>query len=241
MKDWSNATSCPTEWCNKVNPGGLVNLWNCSPLNTSTAAGWGNGQWWCGDGIETAGCQTGVNASIVSYTSGAFLGTPPITRTLSSATNAPSSPLTTVFPAVSNTLSSSSSANPISGAAVPTQIQHEPIGSPNATGVASTIHASTNAAASASAETQRQSSSLPIALGVGISVPLTIATIGFLVFLFWREARLKDSRKSRMSSCGNKMKPSVDEAIIYGSPTELPDNKLNPELGGNWRTEISST
>ena len=48
-------------------------------------------------------------------------------------------------------------------------------------------------------------SALPaIAIGVGLGVPFGIAAIGFLVFLFWRDARSKSPRGSKQDRLGDK-------------------------------------
>ena len=199
-----------------VNKKSAVTLWKCPRMTTNKSE---RPQWWCGNESETAPCQIGVDASFVSYTPGFAQGIAPITSMLSSAIDTSTKPIS---------LSSSSTAVTSIDTATPTQTQHESIGLSNAPGTAPTSHAPTTAATSV--QRQSQSSSLPTAIGVGIGVPLGIATIGFLGFLFTRETKLKDKRKSTSSS------HDVD-----ASPMELRDTRRPYELGDTGRNEIPGT
>ena len=204
-KNWSNTTVCPTQFCPEckvalfilpflkaisIEPDSLdriqtllsnmtvvnkkysMHLWRCPHTTKNTSEPL---EWWCSDEPETLPCQTGADANCVSYTAGSALGIPPITSILSSAIDTSTKLIS---------LSSSSTAATSIDTATPTQDQHESIDLSTAKDAVPTSHAPTTARTSA--QGQPQSNKLPTAIGVGIGVPLEIATIGFLGFLFTR-------------------------------------------------------
>ena len=72
-------------------------------------------------------------------------------------------------------------------------------------------------------------SSLPAtAIGVGLGVPFGIAAIGFLIFLFWRDARSKKSRRQKQDTLGD-MKIRGHNTLAGG---EMDGNGLRLELQG---------
>lgn len=87
-----------------------------------------------------------------------------------------------------------------------------------------------------SAQGEPQSNKLPTAIGVGIGVPLGIATIGFLGFLFTRDTKLKAKRKSTNSRHESRLKGNVD-----ATPMELRDTQRPYELGDSGRNEMPGT
>ncbi|KAM0804210.1 hypothetical protein BDR22DRAFT_837375 [Usnea florida] len=93
-------------------------------------------------------------------------------------------------------------------------------------------------------QTQKNPASLPTALGVGIGVPLGIATIGFLGFLFWREAARRRRSKPRTLSQEAVLNQTNKSAVaaVDGSSTEsreLPDAQRLREMDGTVRMELS--
>ena len=82
--------------------------------------------------------------------------------------------------------------------------------------------AKTSTNASVPVRTQKNSATLPTALGVGIGVPLAIATIGFLGFLFWREAARRHRSKPRTLSQEAGLKHTKRSALaaVDGSWTD---------------------
>ncbi|KAL9076975.1 MAG: hypothetical protein Q9161_000608 [Pseudevernia consocians] len=205
-----------------VNKQYSIDLWRCPRLTTNTSESL---QWWCGNDQEALPCQTGADASFVSYTAGSALGFAPITSTLSSAIDTSTKPIS---------LSLSSTAVTSIDTATPTQDPHESIGLSIAKDAVPTSHAPTTAATSA--QDQPQSNKLPTAIGVGIGVPLGIATIGFLGFLFTRERKLKHKRKSTNSSHESGLTVNVDAL-----PMELRDTQRPYELGDSGRNEMPGT
>lgn len=175
--------------------------------------------------METVPCQTGPDSSFVSYTGGSAQGIAPITSILSSAIDTSTKPIS---------LSSSSTAVTSIDTATPKQDQHESINLLTAKDTVPTSHAPTTA--ETSAQGQPQSNKLPTAIGVGIGVPLGIATIGFLGFLFTRETKLKDKRKSINSSYESALKVNVN-----ASPMELRDTHRPYELEDSGRNEMPGT
>ena len=200
-------------------------LWRCPPATTNPS---GPDQWWCGDEGKTAPCQTGIDADFVSYTSASALVISSRTSTLSSAA--------TDISTQPSALSLSSSINPSSNGALLPQTQRGSASLTTETCDASTNHASMSTVTSV--QNQPQSSSLPIAIGAGIGVPLGIAAIGFLGFLFSRDAKLKkDKRKPVIPSADSGLKPNTDES----SRGEEHNTHLLHELMANDRAELSST
>ena len=227
IKDWSNTTACPTQWCNDsmilsntdficpcmlaaadslsrlVQTNSWSNLWRCTPVNNGPV------NWWCGNESKTPACHAGPDALFPSYPSGSILGFPPLTPsssaliTTSSITVTTAAPVTTASPAKTSTDPS-----------VPVQ-------------------------------TQKHSASLPTALGVGLGVPLGIATIGFLGFLFWKEAVRRRRSKPRTLSQEAVLNQTNKSALaaVDGSWTEgheLPDAQRPREMGGTVRMELST-
>ena len=122
-------------------------------------------------------------------------------------------------------------------AAAPTQNHRESTSLSTATGVASTASASTSAAASA--QNRPQSSSLPTAIGAGIGVPLGIAAVGLLVFLFLRGVKSSDGTQSNdeiKTTTGSHESRLND--TVEGPRTELRNYQRPYELAGNRRAEM---
>lgn len=202
------------------------NLWHCPPVNN------GGESWWCGNESVTTACQTGVNASFVSYTDGSILGFPPLTPSPSAPSKSSSNLVATTSSAGPSskapTVTASSLAYTATGSPGPTQIQGQSIRPPTGSPM--------------SAQTKAPSTSLPTAIGVGIGVPLSIATVGFLGFLFWKEAMRQRRTKPRTLSqkIGLNSGGQFAAATIHGQWTDLPDAQLSRELDGQGRTELSS-
>lgn len=205
-----------------VNKKYSIDLWKCPRMNKNISE---RLQWWCGNDEETPPCQTGPDSSFVTYTGGSALLIAPTTSILSSAIDTSTKPASP---------SSSSTAITSIDAAKPTQNPHESIGLSAAKDAVPTSHAPR--AVATSAQGQPQSNKLPIAVGVGIGVPLGIATIGFLGYLFTRETKLKAKRKSTTSSHESRSKVNVD-----ASPMELRDTQRPYELGDSARNEMPGT
>lgn len=184
--------------------------------------------WWSGNDSETTPCQTGTNASFVDYTSGSILGFPPVTPLPSAQTNSPSNAVTTTFStgpsSEATTAPASSSANTSTGSHVPAQTQAQSTRLPTGSCVP--------------AQTEAPSTSLPTAIGVGIGVPLGTATVGFLGFILWKEARRQRRTKPRtLRKIGLNNGGQFAAAAIDGQWTELPDAQLPRELDTYQRTE----
>lgn len=72
-------------------------------------------------------------------------------------------------------------------------------------------------------------SSLPAtAIGVGLGIPFGIAAIGFLIFLFWRDARRKNARGPKQDISQDKR--TIRHKTLAGG--EMDGNGLRPELQG---------
>ena len=256
-KIWSNTTVCPTQFCPEgkvslfkrlllkailIEPSSLgqiqtllinmtivnkqyaIDLWKC-PRMTKTTNASEPYEWWCGNDEETPPCQTGPDSSFVTYTDATALLIAPTTSSPSSAIDASTKPIS---------LSSSSTDVTSIDTATPRQNPHESIGQSTAKDAAPTSHAPRTVATSA--QGQPPSNKLPTAIGVGIGVPLGIATIGFLGFLFTRETKLKDKRKSTNSSHASGSRVNVD-----ASPRELRDTGRPYELEDSGRKEMPGT
>lgn len=91
--------------------------------------------------------------------------------------------------------------------------------------------------------TQEHSTNLPIAIGAGVGIPLGIAVIGFLGFLFWKEAVRQRKSKPQLLSpvIGSKNDGQVGAATLDPPWNELHDIQIPRELGGQERTELHST
>lgn len=205
---------------------GWSNVWKCPPVN-------GGVEWWCGNETETTACQIGINASFVSYTRGTILGFPPLTSSPSAFTKTLGDPVTTIFSvqpssgAISVSMSSSSFTS--TSSALSAQNQKQSISLPTDPPV--------------SASTQKHSTSLPTAIGVGIGIPLGIIAIGFLSFLFWKEAVLQRKSKSQIlrQKIGSKNDGQVGAATLDSPRTELHDIQPLRELDGQQRIELHNS
>lgn len=207
-----------------VQTSGKSNLWHCPPVNNA------NEGWWCGNSGETTPCQPGIHASFVPYTTGYILGFPPLITPTSALTKDPSNLVITgssVGPSSkTSTISTSSPMDTSTGPFVPTRTQEQSTRLPTDPPIP--------------AQTQAHSTSLPTAIGVGIGVPLGIATIGLLAFLFWKESVRQRRSKPRITSQEIGLNGGHFVAATFGSRTELPDTQLPREVCGRGRTELPS-
>ena len=94
----------------------------------------------------------------------------------------------------------------------------------------------------AHAQGQENSASLPTAIGFGVGIPLGIAAIGFLGFLFWKAAGRQRKSKSQILSqkhaLGNGDQSA--SAVIDRPGTGLPDAQLPIELADTSKKELPS-
>lgn len=202
------------------------NIWKCPPVNGGT-------EWWCGNETETTACQIGINASFISYTSGSILGFPPLTSSPSAITQSIDDPVTTTFSvetdsgeiSVSTSSSSYTSTSPSLSAQNPKQ----------------SISLPTDPSMPAS--TQKHSTSLPTAMGAGIGIPLGMAILGFLGFLFWKNAvRQRKSRPQILSQeIGSKKDVRVGAATLESPRNEMHNIQFPRELNGQERSELHSS
>ena len=82
-----------------------------------------------------------------------------------------------------------------------------------------------------------QSSPPATAIGAGLGVPFGIAAIGFLIFLFWRDARRKNARGPKQDISQDKR--TIRHNTLTGG--EMDGNGLRPELqGGIMAPELQS-
>ena len=183
------------------------NLWPCRPVDYEPS------QWWCGDVSVTSICQSGNQAYFLDYTSGSILGFPPMTSSPSAATQS-SCDLATITFYISASSSSKVSTAPSLSAQTQKRSTALPTDPP------------------APAQSQEHSASLPTAIGFGVGIPLGIAAIGFLGFLFWQAAGRQSKSKSRVLSQKNALEHSDQSAsaVIDRPRTELPDAQLPSEL-----------
>lgn len=234
-QNWSNTTACPTElrndgknspyrrYCRPSSIHILVNGNSCSfflsilVLNNTWSILWQCPQtpgWWCGNGNFTSPCQTGISASFVSMTTGgSILGFPPVTPPPSAPTQDSSNTVTTILSAGSTL---------------------------RATTVLPSSSANTSAHPPMPTQNQEHQTSLPTAIGVGIGVPLVIAIMGFLGFLFWKETVRQRTSKLRIPSqdIGLKNGNQVGAATMNSPWNELHDRQLPRELDGYGRSEL---
>ena len=77
-----------------------------------------------------------------------------------------------------------------------------------------------------------QTSRPATAIGVGLGVPFGIAAIGFLVFLFWTDARGKNARDPKQDTSRDK-RARRHNTLAGG---EMDGNGLRPELQGSIMT-----
>ena len=173
-------------------------------------------QWWCGNESKTTACRDGIDAYFLNYTKGSILGFPPITSSSSVGTKLASDIVTTTF-----------SAKPTS----------------NPTSVLVSSPSKTSTDPSLPTQTQGHSASLPTAIGVGVGVPLGIASLGFLGFLFWKQLGRQRTSQGRVLSQGPTLGTGDHSitAAIGGQWTELPDIQSPRELGGTDRKELPSS
>ena len=238
VKDWTNTTACPTRWCDKgkcprpmirLYPNAQlcptimtaadsffpVSVWPSSSSNIWQCPPVNNGpiRWWCGDSTVTTPCQSGVNASFYNPTTASELGLPPVTFSQSVATKTVNGLVIIIF-------------------------------SPGLTdSKATTVPAMTYTDPSVPAQTPAHSASLPTAVGFGVGIPLGIAAIGFLGFLYWRAVGRQDKSRSRILSQENALgngDRSASVAIDRPWP-RLPDAQLPIELDDFGRRELPST
>ena len=247
VKDWSNTTACPTQWCNNgkdffhsqywglllIDHKFFIDIYSCLLLflflvekntwsNVWLCPGLNNGpiQWWCGDESETTACRNGIDAYFLNYTKGSVLGFPPVTSSSSASIQISSELVTTTF-------SAKSASNP--------------------TSVLTSSPSKTLTETSMPTQTQGHSNSLPTAIGLGVGVPLGIACLGFLGFLFWKKVggrqRTSQSRVLRKGpSLGTDDQSTTTAATRGGQWTELPGIQLPRELGGDTgREELPSS
>ena len=241
VKDWSNTTACPIQWCDKGEyPRLTVRFLPDAQLSLliTTAADsffpvlvfpsgamdiWqcppvNNGpvRWWCGDTSVTPACQSGDSASFYILTNASELGFPPMTFSQSVATRDLSDLVTNIF--------SSGTTNS------------------KATIVPASSPAKTYTDASVPAQTPEHSANLTTAIGVGVGVPLGIAAIGFLGFLFWRATERKHKNKSRILNQEHALGDSDQSAKLVNDRqwTELPDAQLPRELDDTGKRELPS-
>ena len=83
-----------------------------------------------------------------------------------------------------------------------------------------------------------QSSLRATAIGIGLGAPCGIAAIGFLVFLFWRDAKRKISRSPKQDILGDQRARRHNtltggEMDGNGPQLELPGTMITAELHGN--------
>ena len=76
-----------------------------------------------------------------------------------------------------------------------------------------------------------QSSKPATAIGVGLGVPFGIAAIGFLVSLFWRDARRKGPKRTRGHN-------NPTDGRIDGNDNTLPDGEMD---GNGLRLELQGS
>lgn len=243
VKDWSNTTACPNQWCNNGDNYShsqhwsvllivhkfFIEFYSCLLLvlflvQTDTASnlwlcpGVNNGpiQWWRGDESKTTACQNGIDAYFSNYTKGAVLGFPPVT-------------------------SSSTAGNKIFSDVVTTTFSAKP--TPKPASIVASSPSKTSTDPSMPTQTQGHSASLPTAVGVGVGVPLGIASLGFLGFLFWKHMGRQRTSQSRVLREGptRKTDDQSTTAAIRGQWTELPAIQSPRELGGTGREELPSS
>ena len=173
-------------------------------------------QWWCGNESKTTACRDGIDAYFLNYTKGSILGFPPVTSSSSAGTKLASDIVTTTF-----------SAKPTS----------------NPTSVLVSSPSKTSTDLSLPTQTQGHSGSLPTAIGVGVGVPLGIASLSFLGFLFWKQVGRQRTSQSRVLSQGPTLGTGDQSATAATRRqwTELPDIQSPRELGDTGRKELPSS
>lgn len=261
VRDWSNTTACPVQWCNDskgsflghfeslmdllwmmtaayslllllVVTSSWANLWKCPPQIDPT-------QWWCGVNEQEVACQSVTDGHFNLYTPGSILGFPPLTSSTSAATATVTDLATPAFCAGPSSKTVTVPASSPAKRATVSPSSSSPVKtSTNPPLSAQTQEYSTSLPTDSStiSHTQEHSASLPIAIGVGIGVPLVITAIGFLGFLCWKEAGRQRIRESRwVSRESNNQSVTVPVARSWN---ELPDASLPRELDGIGRAEL---
>ena len=192
-----------------VYPNSSANLWHCPDTYNM----------WCGRSAETP-CKTAYippgMSSARSYPSGINIGSPP-----------------TILTSTSQTLGSSSTLS--SGYFTVTSSEQRASSSGSSTSRLFTIASST--AASRPTAPSRQGNQTAVAIGAGIGVPLGIAVIGLLGFLFsWSQRKRKD--EVRNYSRHHQSFQAI-QTPRYGG--EMPDTQIPTELDpGAMRVEMQS-
>ena len=192
-------------------------------------------QWWCGVNEMEEACQSVTDAHFNFYTGGSILGFPPLTSSTSAAITISIDLATSTFSAGP---SSKTASYPVKTVIVSPSSSFSVKRSTNPSLSAQTQKHSTSLSTDSSTTpyTQEHSTSLPIAIGVGIGVPLVITAIGFLGFLYWKEAGRHRIREGRwLSREPNNQSVTV---AIDRSWNELPDASLPQELDGIGRAEL---
>ena len=135
-------------------------MWFCGSSRSSLG-----GPWWAGDEQETTPCKSGKSATFTIWPS-ANVGKvikPGGSSSSVLSTAGSSSPLARSTHSVSTTNMDPSTGSSILETSVATR--------------------------SGTTNTENNDNKLPTALGAGLGIPLGIAAVGFLVFLFWRVRR----------------------------------------------------
>ncbi|KAM0804983.1 hypothetical protein BDR22DRAFT_817482 [Usnea florida] len=163
---------------------------------------------------------------------GSFLGFPPVTSSPSAPTAVPS-----------NLAATTSSAGPLSKAISVLASSPADVSTDSAvsTSVPSSPPANKPTALAVSAQTKERSATLPTALGVGIGVPLGIAAVGLLGFLFWKEiARQRKSEPLPRSSQEMVLNNGAHFGTtnIRGSSNELHGTQPANEMDGGAKFEL---
>ncbi|KAI9873290.1 MAG: hypothetical protein M1830_000579 [Pleopsidium flavum] len=189
----------------------LANLWNCP---RSTAQGL---SWWCGH-EELQPCQSS-NGHFVNYLSGAIRVRASTTTTLSSPIN------------------SASEYGPASGVAATN------VSTPPDRASATSYHAanrSDNNSTASPVPSSTGSSHIATAIGFGVGVPLGIAALGFLGFLFyrerWRGQASEQLQANNRKAVRNSQRESIQEVspIQRLWPQELHAEGRTVEAGGRY-------
>ena len=234
-----------------------ANLWPCRQENYEPT------QWWCGDPSVTPICQSGNQGYLRDYTSGSILGFPPISSSPSAATQSSCGLATTTFYASASCPIKMSTAPSLSAQTLrrstnlptdppaSTQSQEHsaslPVSSPTDMSTAPSLSTQTQRRSTnpptglpGPAKSQERSASLPTAIGFGVGIPLGIAAIGFLGFLFWRAAERERKSKSRILSQEHALGNGDQSAsvVIDRLGNELPDAQLPSELDDTGKREL---
>lgn len=187
-------------------------------------------------------CQSGNQGFFHDYTSGSILGFPPITASPSVATQSSCELATTTFyiPASAATQSSCELA---------TTTLYPPASSPTKMSTAPSLSAQTQRLSThlptgppAPAQSQEHPTILSTAIGLGLGIPLGIAAIGFLGFLYWKATERQRKSKSQLLSQEHAQGNGDQSAsVVIDRPRiELPDAQLPRELDDTGMRELPS-